>query len=132
MAAIRRWFLGWLLVLLSGSLGAANELAGDSQRGEHVYQRCLACHALSYNRTGPLHCGLLGRRAGSVPGYPYSAAMLNADIIWSAETVDAFLTAPTQYIPGTSMTYSGLNTADRQDLIAFIAMATDDPNYCPF
>lgn len=101
-------------------------------RGEQVYQRCLACHALSYNRTGPLHCGLLGRRAGSVPGYPYSMAMHNADILWTVGTVDAFLAAPTQYIPGTTMTYSGLDdTADRRDLIAFLAMASDDPNYCP-
>ncbi|NRF50626.1 cytochrome c family protein, partial [Pseudomonas stutzeri] len=48
---------------------------GDAVRGQSVYERCLACHAIAYDRTGPRHCGLFGRRAGSVPGFGYSEAM---------------------------------------------------------
>lgn len=44
-------------------------------RGEQVYARCLACHALAYDRVGPRHCGLFGRRAGSVPQFSYSPTM---------------------------------------------------------
>jgi len=55
---------------------AAALAAGDPQRGKEIYARCLACHALAYDRVGPRHCGLLGRRAGSVPGFAYSGRSL--------------------------------------------------------
>ncbi|MCB1675596.1 MAG: hypothetical protein KDI01_04860 [Halioglobus sp.] len=130
-----RWSTGRLLVLICwfwATAATAVEPTGDPVRGEEVYQRCLACHALRYNRTGPSHCGLLGRRAGSVPGYAYSVAMRRADIVWTVRALDAFLTAPTDYVPGTTMGYSGLDdAADRRDLIAFLAMAAMDANYCP-
>ena len=38
---------------------------GDPKAGEAIYSRCAACHALAYDRTGPRHCGLFGRRAGT-------------------------------------------------------------------
>ena len=41
--------------------------APDVRHGEEVYVRCMACHALSFDRVGPRHCGLFGRLAGSVP-----------------------------------------------------------------
>src|SRR5690606_8096751 len=75
---------------------------GDARRGEEIYGRCLACHALAYNRTGPRHCGLLGRRAGSVPGYSYSQAMKQSGIIWNEQTLDVFLKNPMAAVPGTS------------------------------
>ena len=36
---------------------------------------CSACHTADHNKVGPLLDGVVGRRAGSVPGYPYSAAL---------------------------------------------------------
>jgi cytochrome c2 len=61
-----------LLAALAASAAAA---PADVAAGEAIYARCQACHALAYDRTGPRHCGLIGRRAGSVPGYAYSEAM---------------------------------------------------------
>lgn len=105
---------------------------GNPVRGEQVYQRCLACHALAYDRTGPRHCGLLGRRAGSVPGFAYSSAMREANVVWTRANLDAFLAAPTRYIPGTAMGYAGVvDAAERKDLIAFLAAASQDPARCP-
>jgi cytochrome c len=49
----------FLLVLLL----PAGVMAADPQRGKELYARCAACHALAYDRVGPRHCGLLGRRA---------------------------------------------------------------------
>jgi len=63
-----------LLVLL-GPSPLALAADGDAAHGEDIYQRCLACHTLAHNRVGPRHCGLFGRKAGSVPGYQYSSAM---------------------------------------------------------
>jgi cytochrome c len=66
----------------------------DAVRGEQVYARCLACHALAVDRVGPRHCGLFGRLAGSVPGFGYSEAMKKSKIVWNDKTPDRFLTKP--------------------------------------
>ena len=98
--------------------------AGDAKRGEAVYSRCLACHAIEYDRTGPRHCGLIGRRAGSVPGFNYSDAMKHSGITWNANTLDRFLAAPTKAVPGTAMGYDGVKDAgERADLIAYLVAA---------
>lgn len=107
-------------------VGAGNALAdkpseGDVMRGAEVYTRCLACHALEYDRTGPRHCGLLGRKAGSVPGFEYSTAMRNSNIVWTEETLNWFLSSPLTAMPGTSMGYAGLpDPSEREDLIAYL------------
>lgn len=96
--------------------------------GEAVYSRCLGCHALAYDRTGPHHCGLLGRRAGSVPGFDYSPAMKASEIVWTARTLDRFLKNPTRAVPGTSMGYAGIaDPRERADLIAWLKYANDTP-----
>jgi cytochrome c len=98
--------------------------AGDAARGEQIYGRCLACHALAYDRVGPRHCGLIGRRSGSVADFDYSPAMKKAAIVWNEQTLDRFLAAPLQVVPGTKMTYAGVADAkERSDLIAFLARA---------
>lgn len=98
--------------------------APDVAHGEQVYARCQACHALAYDRVGPRHCGLIGRTAGSVPGFTYSAAMKNSHIVWTDKTLDRFLTSPLKMVPGTAMTYDGVPDAkDRADLIAYLKSA---------
>ena len=99
--------------------------AGDPRHGEEIYARCGACHSLESDRTGPRHCGLFGRRAGSVPGFAYSAAMKNSGIVWDARTLDRFLTNPLRAVPGTTMGYAGIDDAqERADLIAYLGNAT--------
>ena len=102
----------------------AGVMAADAQRGKELYARCEACHALAYDRVGPRHCGLLGRRAGSVPGFEYSPAMKKSGITWNAKTLERFLAEPTRVVPGTTMTYAGVADArDRADLIAYLSAA---------
>jgi Cytochrome c2 len=97
---------------------------GDAKRGEEIYSRCLACHALAYDRTGPRHCGLFGRRAGSVPGFAYSDAMKRSGIVWNAKTLDRFIADPIKTVPGTAMGYAGVKDArERADLIAYLQAA---------
>jgi cytochrome c len=97
----------------------------DPGKGEELYGRCLACHALEYDRVGPRHCGLLGRRAGSVAGFEYSAAMKRSGIVWNARMLDKFLADPTGVVPGTTMTYAGIDDPrERADLIAYLSSAT--------
>lgn len=111
------------------ALAAAGAQAADRgallRQGEQVYARCQACHALDYDRTGPHHCGLFGRRAGSVAGFPYSEAMKRSDIVWTAATLDRFLANPGKTVPGTTMGYAGIpDPAERHALIAYLQQAT--------
>ncbi len=123
MTAGRRWLAATALGAAAMAGGAA-AAAPDVVRGEQVYVRCMACHALAYDRVGPRHCGLLGRRAGSVPGFAYSPAMKSAKLVWDEKTLDLFLKSPTKLVPGTFMTYDGVSKPqERQDLIAYLKKA---------
>ena len=110
--------------VLAAAAAACAPAALAAPDGEQVYARCLACHALAYDRVGPRHCGLFGRRAGSVPGFAYTPAMRGSGMVWNAATLDRFLTAPMKALPGTSMTYDGIaDPAERAALIAWLERA---------
>ncbi len=128
--------LGAAIVVASAALAAALAANGDPMQaadldaGRDVYGRCLACHAIEYDRVGPRHCGLFGRRAGTVPGFPYSEAMRRSGIVWSPESLDAFLRDPPGFVPGTHMTYAGVpEPGARGQLIAWLEFATA-PSRC--
>jgi cytochrome c len=116
------WISGLLILACAqAACSSAPSAAGNPRDGEQVYARCAACHSPAYNRTGPKHCGLLGRPAGSVKGFDYSPAMRQSKLVWSEKTLDAFLTDPTRAVPGTTMGYAGIpDTADRANLIAYL------------
>jgi cytochrome c len=119
--------LALALGLAMGAVAAA-AAAPDVLRGEEVYNRCVACHSLAADRVGPRHCGLIGRRAGTVPGFLYSDAMLKSRLTWDEKTLDRFLAKPMAVVPGTVMTYDGIpDTRDRHDLIAYLKHANDTP-----
>lgn len=104
----------------------ATTLHGDPKAGEAIYSRCFACHALTYDRTGPRHCGLFGRRAGTVKGFQYSEAMKRSNIVWNEKTLDHFLANPLKAVPGTAMGYAGIpDKKERADLIAYLKQANE-------
>jgi cytochrome c len=110
------------------ALAAGAPFTGDPKAGEEIYSRCLACHALAYDRTGPRHCGLFGRRAGSVKGFAYSEAMKRSGIVWNDQSLDRFLANPLAAIPGTAMGYAGVaDPKERADLIAYLKQAGASP-----
>jgi cytochrome c len=114
---MRLWILALVLACPPAALAA-----GDASHGEEIYSRCLACHAPDVNRTGPKHCDVVGRKAGALPDFKYSAAMRHANLTWDEATLDRFLAAPTRIVPRTAMTYAGVPGAkDRADLIAYLA-----------
>ncbi len=114
-----------LMVVISGASASEQVGTGNADKGELVYARCKACHSLRRNRTGPKHCGLFGRKAGSVKDFDYSDAMSRSNIVWNLKTLDAFLASPFKMIPGTSMGYGGVwNLKERSDLIAYLQQAS--------
>ena len=116
------------LVLLAQLLSPPPPAAADPVRGERVFQRCSACHSVVSGEDclpGPsLRC-LLGRRAGTLPGFEFSPAMIEAGsahgLVWTRATLDAFLADPSRLVPGTAMWIPGLTASlDRQDVIAYL------------
>lgn len=119
---------GVLLGAWLAGAAAATPAGGDAQRGEALYVRCAACHALAYDRVGPHHCGLLGRRAGSVAGFDYSAAMRRSGLVWDEATLIHFLENPLALVPGSAMTYAGMpDLSERRDLVAYLKAANAGP-----
>ncbi len=99
--------------------------------GAAIYDRCRACHTIEANGTGPRHCGLFGRMAGTEPGFAYSPAMRVSRIRWNKQTLDQFLAAPTKLVPGTLMTYAGVpDAAERKRLIVYLESASKKPTSC--
>ena len=122
------WLAGGLLAV--GARAAPDPAA--LQRGEQVYERCAACHAIDSNRTGPQHCGLWGRRAGTAQGYTaYSKALQSSAIVWDERSLNVFLKDPMKAVPGTTMGYAGVkDDGERADLIAWLKVATQPGKAC--
>jgi cytochrome c len=83
--------------------------------------RCTACHSLDHSRIGPAHRGVFGRHAAQVAGFDYSPALRHTKVIWTARSLNRWLTNPEAFIPGQKMGYSISDPRDRADIIAFLA-----------
>ena len=93
----------------------------DPEAGRKLFATaCGACHALDSNKVGPKLDGVVGRRAGSVPGYPYSAALARAGVTWNSETLDKWLAGPQAFVPGAQMPFTLPDAARRRDIIAYL------------
>ena len=101
--------------------------AGDAPRGEQVFSHCATCHSLAAgeNGIGPSLHGVIGRAAGTAPGYNFSKAMTAAGIVWDAAALKKFLTDPEATVPGTKMHAGAIDDPQaRDDLIAYLNRAT--------
>jgi cytochrome c oxidase assembly protein subunit 11 len=93
----------------------------DPKRGQTLFaERCAACHALDDNKTGPLLGGVVGRLAGTAPGYDYSSALRQVGLRWSADALDHWLADPRKFIPGARMPVRVLDPTTRRDIIAYL------------
>lgn len=116
------------VVLSLGSNGDDTGHSLQAERGEALYQQlCTSCHSPDRNRYGPLHRGVVGRSAGTVPDYNYSEALASAAMIWNAETLNAWLADPATLVPGTRMRFRVPDNSDRADIIAYLATLTAPP-----
>jgi cytochrome c len=115
-------------LLIAGALALAGQsaLAQDAAKGEKVYKKCKACHALEAGKkkVGPSLAGIFGRKAGAVEGFKYSKAMAESGIVWDEKTMDSFLANPKGTVPKSRMAFPGLKKeADRADRIAYLKQA---------
>jgi cytochrome c len=122
---MRRGSLALIGVMLAGLPASAQ----DASKGEAVFKRCRACHAIgpaAQNKAGPALTGIVGRKAGTVPGFNYSNAMKDAGsggIVWTEPTLEQFLASPDTFVPNNVMASPGIkNPGDLKDLVAFLKL----------
>lgn len=121
------WSAGAIAAL---SLGlAAPASAQDVKAGESVFAQCRACHQVgpkARNLVGPELNGLIGRKAGSVPGYNYSSANKNSGLTWDEATFKEYIANPRAKIPGTKMAFAGIKDPKKVDnLLAYLKQFDD-------
>ena len=120
MHSMRRSMFFAIFAVVAGL--ASPGYAQDAGHGESVFKACAACHTKDHNnRVGPGLQGIIGRTAGTAPGFRYSRAMKQAGIVWDEKSLDAYIAAPQKVVPGNTMPYAGLkNDKDRADLVAYL------------
>ena len=98
---------------------------GDPDAGADVFDTyCSDCHSLSptgRNRKGPTLLGVMGRRAGTAPGFGYSPAMVSSGIVWNPGNLSAYLADPRGVVPGGKMKDKLTKVSDRANVIAYLA-----------
>jgi cytochrome c len=107
-------------MLVAGSAQAA----GNAASGASVFARCAICHSNAKgagNMIGPNLFGVVGRKAGTAPGFSYSPAMAKAGFVWTNQKLDAYIAQPQAVVPGNKMPFAGLPSAtQRADLVAYL------------
>jgi len=115
--------------LLAGSAVTVwrSPAGADPAQGERVFQRCFACHSVVAGEDklpGPNLRGVVGRRAGTQPGFRFSPVLIEAGargLVWTRATLDAYLADPERFLPGTEMAMPGLREpVDRRDVIDYL------------
>jgi cytochrome c len=121
----RVWLLALGFILMASVAGHAQTppapFQGDPVRGKTLYQNCTACHSIDDDDIGPRHRGVVGRTAGTVPGYTYSPALKASGIVWDKTTLNRWLTNPSAMVPGTKMFFLIDNPQNRADIIAYLS-----------
>jgi cytochrome c len=112
------------VLTLAAFVGTAAAPPQEVQEGRALFQtNCAVCHTIQPNRAliGPSLFGVVNRPAGHEPGFHYSDANKNSGLTWDAATLDRYLAAPRQVVPGTFMTFPGLkDPSQRAEVIAFL------------
>lgn len=116
------------LLLAGGLVGSA--WAQDAAAGEKSFIVCRACHQIgpgAKNGVGPVLNGVVGRKAGTYPGYAYSAANKDSGITWTADELEKYLANPQAVVPHTKMIFPGLKDPQKvKDVIAFLSQYKED------
>ncbi|NSX14294.1 cytochrome c family protein [Cupriavidus taiwanensis] len=122
---MRRTAATLLALTVFTALPTAAIAAADLQTGKALFAtRCASCHHVGRNARagfGPQLNGIFGRAAGSTPDFQYSEAMRTSKVVWSHDTLRAFIHSPGKVVPGTKMRFWGLSD-DKQisDLLAYL------------
>ena len=105
--------------------------AQDAAKGEVTFKKCQICHEVGPSakaKVGPILNEVMGRPAGTLPGFAYSPAMKEAGekgMTWTDENLAKYLENPRDFIPKNKMAFVGLkNETERADVIAYVKKFT--------
>lgn len=114
-----------VLLLCVGVPLASLRAAGDHEAGADVFDAyCSDCHSVSpkgTNRKGPTLYRVMGRRAGTVPGFAYSQGMAKSGIAWNPQNLNAYLQNPRGMFADGKMKKGLPRPEDRANVIAYLA-----------
>jgi cytochrome c len=101
----------------------------DLANGESKFALCQSCHTIASggaNMTGPNLYGVIGTKAGEGhDDFKFSDALKASGIVWTPDKLDPWIKKPQDLVPGSKMTFAGLDDAkDRTDLIAYLMVST--------
>ncbi|MFN2287316.1 MAG: cytochrome c family protein [Chromatocurvus sp.] len=127
------------IILLTLAIANQGALANDDEwskrelmQGRIAFLKCRACHVVtgedSGGKLGPSLAGVFGRVAGTARGYEnYSSALRNAEFVWDAQAMDAWLADPEALVPGNLMVFPGIKDASaRALLVRYLQQITDE------
>jgi cytochrome c len=124
-----------LFVISLAAFAAQPARAQDAAAGEKDFVVCRVCHQIgptAKNGVGPALNGVVGRKAGTYPGYSYSPANKNSNLTWNEETLEPYLANPQSVVKGTKMTFAGLKDPQKvKDVIAFLKQYQPDGSKTP-
>ena len=112
------------LVFTMAASSASPAAGGNAVKGETVFRQCQLCHNAIRNGgdgLGPNLFGVVGRKAASLPNFPYSDGLKKSNIVWTDDMLKKWVAGPQKVIPGTRMTFAGLTSKqDIDDVVAFL------------
>jgi cytochrome c len=115
------------LAALVASIAMPALADGDAEKGEKVFKKCKACHAVgegAKNKVGPELNGIVDNEAASVEGFKYSKAFMEKKaegLVWTEDNLETYLKKPKDFIPGTKMSFAGLRKEDDiENVIAYL------------
>jgi cytochrome c len=115
---------GAIFVAVLWAVSTSGASAQDAAAGEKTFAVCKACHQIgetAKNAVGPVLNGIIGRPAGTYPGFNYSDANKNSGLTWDEATFRDYIKDPRAKIPGTKMIYPGLKDEQKtSDLLAYL------------
>lgn len=136
MKRLFRPLMALAVFLAAGAVWAKSP--GDPEKGAQVFNECKACHQVgkgAMNRIGPQLNGVFGRKAGAVEDFKYSKSMARAaddGLVWTHETLDAFIENSKTLVSKTMMSFRGIRDAeDRADVLAYLRTFSDNPANIP-
>jgi cytochrome c len=123
-----------LSILMASFVGAAPAPGqAEIKAGMLAFNNhCRECHSFvkGDNRLGPSLYGVVGRKAGTAPGYSnYSDGVKNAGFTWTPKSIDTWITNPEAVIPDNNMKpFGGISdAAQRRKIIIFLENDTKLP-----
>ena len=125
---------------IAGSLSSVAASAQDAAKGEIIFHQCLTCHRIgpdAKNLVGPVLTAVIGRQAGTAPGYPYSPMYKSAGengLVWTKELIFEYLPDPGGFLKkyladkgksdlivgSTKMAFKVTDEQQRKDVIAYL------------